>query len=177
MSRIFGDVRQNGYVVKDIESALKHWTEVLGVGPFFYFETVPVENFQYWGRPSAPQLSIALANSGNLQIELIQQRNEAPSLYRDFLSAGHEGLQHLAYWTDTFDADVEHALELGFRVGHSGEVGGPDGRFVYFATERHPGTVIELSEISGPKGIFFRHIAEEARRWDGSEPSVRWRLT
>ena len=31
MSRIFGDVRQDGYVVEDIEAAMKHWTEVLGV--------------------------------------------------------------------------------------------------------------------------------------------------
>jgi len=26
MSRFFGKVRQNGYVVRDIESALRHWT-------------------------------------------------------------------------------------------------------------------------------------------------------
>jgi len=168
MSRIFGDVRQNGYVVADIEAAMKHWTEVLGVGPFFYFEEVPVANFQYRGRPSNPLLSIALANSGELQIELIQQRNDAPSLYRDFRNAGHEGLQHLAYWTETFSADFERALGQGFQVGHSGEIGS-DGRFVYFATEHHPGTVIELSEVSGPKGAFFRHIAEAARGWDGSE--------
>jgi len=169
MSRIFGDVRQNGYVVADIEAAMKHWTEVLGVGPFFYFEEVPVENFQCRGRPSNPLLSIALTNSGGLQIELIQQRNDAPSLYRDFRSAGHEGLQHLAYWTESFSADLERALGLGFQVGHSGEVGGPDGRFVYFETRSHPGTMIELSEVSGSKGAFFRHIAETARSWDGSE--------
>ncbi len=35
MNRGFGSVRQNGYVVRDIEAALKHWTEVLAVGPFF----------------------------------------------------------------------------------------------------------------------------------------------
>jgi hypothetical protein len=169
VSRIFGNIRQNGYVVRDVEAAMKHWTEVLGIGPFFYFERVPLANFRYRGRPSDPQLSIALANSGDLQIELIQQRNEAASLYRDFLAAGHEGLQHVACWTETFDADFARALELGFEVGHSGEVGGPDGRFVYFATESHPGTVVELSEVSGPKGAFFRHIFESARSWDGSE--------
>jgi hypothetical protein len=173
MSRIFGNVRQNGYVVADIEAAMRHWTDVLGIGPFFYFEQVPIENFRYRGRPSDPRLSIALGNSGDLQIELIQQRNDAPSLYRDFIAAGREGLQHLAYWTDRFDADLERALGLGFEVGHSGEAGGKDGRFVYFATEQHPGTVIELSEVSGPKGAFFRHIAETARGWDGSEPIRR----
>jgi len=114
--------------------------------------------------------SIALANSGPLQIELIQHRNDAPSMYRDFLAAGHEGLQHVAYWTKKFDRDFARLQEQGFVVAQSGEVGGPDGRMVYFDTEAHPGTVIELSEISGPKGKTFEMIAEKARTWDGSNP-------
>ncbi len=99
MSRLFGEIRQNGYVVRDIDSALKHWIEVLGVGPFFYLERAPIENFRYYGERSEMVASIALANSGPLQIELIQQRNDAPSMYRDFLAGGHEGLQHVEYWT------------------------------------------------------------------------------
>ena len=170
MSRVFGEIRQNGYVVRDIEAAMKHWSEVLGVGPFFYFEEAPVENFRYRGEPSEILVSIALTNSGPLQIELIQQRNDAPSMYRDFIAAGHEGLQHVAYWTENFDVDLERVLALGHEVGHSGQVGGPSGRFVYLATEAHPGTVIELSEISGPKGAFFAHVRETAASWDGSEP-------
>ena len=124
MSRIFGPIRQNGYVVRDVEAAMKHWTEALGVGPFFYFERVPIEDFRYQGEPSPIEVSIALANSGPLQIELIQQRNDAPSMYRDFLQAGHEGLQHVAYWTRDFDADLERALAGGYPIGHSGQVGG-----------------------------------------------------
>ena len=169
MSRLFGEIRQNGYVVRDIHSALKHWTEVLQVGPFFYFERVPVEDFRYRGEPSDLVVSIALANSGPLQIELIQQRNEAPSMYRDFLAAGHEGLQHVAYWTPDFDAAMARASAEGHSVGQSGCIG-ESGRFVYFETQAHPGTVVELSEISGPKGRFFQHIADAAASWDGSEP-------
>ncbi len=52
MSRRFGEIRQNGYVVRDIEAAMSHWTTVLGVGPFFYFERVPIEDFRYRGAPS-----------------------------------------------------------------------------------------------------------------------------
>ena len=175
MSRYFGEIRQNGYVVRDIEAAMRHWIEVLGVGPFFYLEKAPVENFRYYGRPSGMVASIALANSGPLQIELIQQRNDEPSMYLDFLAAGHEGLQHVAYWTRDFDRDLERALDAGFEVGQSGDVGGPDGRMVYFDTQGHPGTVVELSEISGPKGRTFEWIAEQARDWDGSEPIRRIR--
>ncbi len=169
MSRFFGPIRQNGYVVRDIGAAMKHWTEVLGVGPFYYIERVPVENFTYKGTPSDVELSIALGNTGDLQIELIQQLNDAPSMYRDFLDAGHEGLQHIAYWTETFDADVETALARGFTIGQRGEIG-EQGGFVYFVEEHHPGTVIELSDISGPKGGFFKHIREVAANWDGEGP-------
>jgi hypothetical protein len=169
VSRFFGPVRQNGYVVRDIEAAMDHWTRRLGVGPFFYFEKVPIEQFQLRGEPSALEASIALANSGPLQIELIQQRNDAPSMYREFLQQGHEGLQHVAYWTENFDEDLASALAEGFRVGQSGAVG-EDGRFVYFESEGHPGTVVELSEISGGKGRFFQRVAQLAAEWDGSDP-------
>ncbi len=121
-------------------------------------------------------MSIALANSGPLQVELIQQRNDAPSMYRDFLDAGHEGLQHIAYWTQQFDAEMERLSVSGYRVGQSGEAGGPDGRFVYLETETHPGTVVEFSEISGTKGRFFEMIAMAAREWDGTQPVRRMDL-
>lgn len=173
MSRVFGAVRQNGYVVRDIEAALAHWTQVLGVGPWFYFERAPISEFRYRGEPSDAQVSIALANSGPLQIELIQARNGAPSMYRDFLAVGREGLQHVACWTERFDADLERLLALGHRVGQAGQSGGPDGRFVYFDTEAHPGTVVELSEVSGAKGRFFAHIAALSQGWDGSDPIRR----
>ncbi len=173
MSRIFGPVRQNGYVVRDIERALHHWTTVLGVGPFFYFERAPITDFTYRGQSSPIDVSIALGNSGDLQIELIQQRNDAPSMYRDFLAAGREGLQHVAYWTNDFEADLARCLAAGFTVGQQGVAGGANGRFVYFDTETHPGTVVELSDSSGAKGAFFTHIAELARGWDGSDPVRR----
>ena len=172
VSRHFGQIRQNGYVVRDIEAALRHWTQVLGVGPFFYIERVPVEDFRYRGASSDVDVSIALSNSGPLQIELIQPRNEAPSLWRDFLEAGNEGLQHVAYWTETMDEELERIAERGLEIGQSGSIG-ENGRFVYLSTESHPGTVVEVSEVSGAKGRFFQHIARAAETWDGTEPVRR----
>lgn len=169
MSRFFGEIRQAGYVVHDIEAAMDAWTRTLGVGPWFYMERVPVRDFRYRGEPSPIEVSVALANSGPLQIELIQQRNDAPSMYRDFLAAGRTGLQHVAYWTDDFERDLAASLARGYRVGMSGEVG-ERGRYVYFDTEFHPGTVVELSEIAGPKGTVFKMIRDASIGWDGSEP-------
>jgi hypothetical protein len=171
VSRIFGNVRQNGYVVRDIRAALNHWTETLGVGPFFFVKTAPIEDFRYMGKPSGCKCSIALANSGDLQIELIEQLNDEPSMYRDFLAAGREGLQHVAYWTETMDADLARMEKLGYRIGQSGTVG-ENGRFVYYTTEAHPGTVVELSEVSGRKGELFKAIRQAAADWDGANPII-----
>lgn len=169
MSRLFGAIRQNGYVVRDIEAAMHHWSKVLGVGPWFYVPHAPIQNFTYRGSPSDVDVAIALANSGPLQLELVQQHNDAPSLYRDFLAAGQEGLQHIAYWTENFAADRKRAIDLGFRVGHEG-VTGRYGPFVYFESPGHHGTVLELSDIGGLKLKLFDHIARAASTWDGSDP-------
>ena len=85
MSRIFGAVCQNGYVVRDIRAAMDHWVNVMGVGPWYYIDKVKTDYFRHRGQDSAMEMSVALANSGDLQIELIQQRNDAPSMYKEFL--------------------------------------------------------------------------------------------
>ncbi len=166
-----GPVRQVGYVVKDVEKGMREWLN-LGVGPWFYTEKVQVENFQYLGRPSDPQISIALSNSGYVQVELIQQRNDAPSLYRDFLQTCGEGLHHLSHWVEDFDEKSQMLFDLGYFVGHSGNIG-PNGRFAYFLNDKLPGTILEVSEMSGFKGKFFKKIADKCLNWDGSDPIRR----
>ena len=169
MNRIFGDVRQLGFVVRDIKASVEHWIQAMGVGPFFYNDRVEARGFMYKGTPSPVTLSIALAHAGSIQIEFIQQHNDAPSMYRDFIEAGQEGLHHIAYWTEHFDRDLERMLSLGYSIGQSGGFG-KDGRFVYFMPDTSTGVVIELSEISGVKGLFFKKVVDAAEKWDGSEP-------
>ncbi|WP_421999616.1 VOC family protein [Reyranella sp.] len=170
MSGALGPVRQNGYVVRDIHAAMDRWIKVLGVGPWFYIDRVQTDHFRHRGRDSAVEMSIALANSGELQIELIQQRNDAPSLYREFLDSGREGLQHVAYWPADYQAAYDAMLERGYALGHEGQIGGPQGRFSYFETEAALGTVIELSDVSGSKGRFFEKVRAASIGWDGSDP-------
>lgn len=169
MSRYFGNIAQIGYIVRDIHAAMDHWV-ANGVGPWFFIEDVKTDYFRYRGVDSPMTMSVALANSGDVQLELIQPTNDAPSMYKDFLEAGHEGAQHVAYWTTDFQALYDDALARGYQVGHEGSIGGPLGRFAYLAHEHVPGTVIEISDISGPKGKTFAHIRKVARDWDGTNP-------
>lgn len=175
MSRLFGQVCQLGYVVRDIEAAMHHWTSVMGVGPFFYLERAQFIDYRYRGTRYDLWVSGALAQCGSIQIELIQQRNEAPSMYRDFLAAGREGLQHIAFWhaPGRYEEVLVQALAQGFTVAMETATVEPEGKLVYFEQEAHPGTVVELSCLSPGKKKIFDMIADNARDWDGRDPIRR----
>jgi Glyoxalase/Bleomycin resistance protein/Dioxygenase superfamily len=168
MSRLFGPMRQIGIVVRDIEKAMRHWVEVCGVGPWFYAEQLPMDEFRYRGRRYDLKVSIALANSGDIQLELIQQRCDSPSLYRDFLAAGHEGMQHWSSWPENYHEIRERALKSGWEIGQEGDT--PRGPFIYFLNEGHPGTVIEMAEATPTRMRIFDAVREAAIGWDGRDP-------
>ena len=148
MSRLFGPIRQNGYVVRDIEAAMAHWIDVLQVGPWFYIDRVKTDWFRHRGQDFAVEMSIALANAGDLQIELIQQRNDAPSMYKEFLDSGREGLQHVAFWSTDYQSLYDRALGQGYKLGHEGQIGGEQGRFAYFDTAPRPMPMLAPSSRS-----------------------------
>ncbi|MFP6745988.1 MAG: VOC family protein [Alphaproteobacteria bacterium] len=173
MSRLFGPLRQMGYVVRDIDAAMRHWIDVCQIGPWFYVDKLAINDFHYKGQASDPHLSIALANSGEMQVELIQQRDGTPTMYRDFLNAGHEGLQHFSTWPENYDEVYRSALAAGYTVGQ--EAGSPRGPFVYFLAEGHPGTVIEMAELNEARRRIFDGVREAAVDWDGTDPiRERW---
>jgi hypothetical protein len=172
LSSEFGAVRQTGYVVRDLEREMHQWTHVLDVGPFFHIERLPLQHFTYNGQRSDPHLSVALGYSGEVQIELIAQHNDAPSMWREFLDAGQEGLHHVAFWTNSFDRDLAQLTARGLQVGQSGRSGsgGPDERFAYLWRAPGDPQVIELSEMGGRKAEIYEVVAQAARVWHGSDP-------
>ncbi len=175
MSRPFGAVRQIAFVVRDLDRALQYWTETLGVGPFFVFRNVTPENYRYRGQPSPPPLlSIALGNSGGVQVELIQQHDDRPSAYRDFLAAGREGLQHVSSWLSRadYDATMARCVAAGAAVAHEGSIAGSGVRFAYFATDGIPGGLMyEIADVMEPNVyLLMQMIADAALAWDGSDP-------
>lgn len=170
---VFGPLRQNGYVVADLDAALAHWTDVLGIGPWYVLAPLPVEDFSYRGTPGSIDMSIALCQQGTLQLELIAQHDDTPSVYRDFLelNGGRGGLHHLAFWPDDMDLATEHAASLGWQLGMEGRVG-PDGWFRYFLTEDHGGTVMELAQIQGARRQWWLDQGEAGLRWTSDEPGI-----
>ena len=174
MSRVFGSVRQLGFVVRDLDRALEYWTKTLGVGPFFQIRNVAPEAYRYRGQPSpAPQVSLALANTGDMQIELIQQHDDNPSAWRDFQVSGHEGFQHMSSWLTRaeYDETLARMRTAGTMVLHEAVVPGIGERFAYLATDTGPGGFLfEIADVIDTCYPMMETVAEAARGWDGSDP-------
>lgn len=168
MWRRFGPIMQNGFVVPDLDAAIDHWVEVMNVGPFFVLEHIPFVDTFYRDQPLDIDMTVAIAYSGHLQIELILQHNDAPSIYSDFVRAGRYGLQHMGVMTDSVADHLARLEPLGIRpVQHGATAAGA--KFAYLDTDVTPGFMIELIESNAMMTRAFGMIYEASRNWDGKE--------
>lgn len=163
-----GPIRQIGFVVRDLDEALKPWIE-LGIGPWCVIRGQHLQTV-YRGEPCEVTITIALANSGDMQIEVITQDDGDPSIYTEFLADGHEGFNQIAYWAADFDDAVRSVQSLGWPVVWSG--GGTEGvRYVY--VEPPPGgpaPIIEISELNAATEYLAEFVRASADGWDGTDP-------
>ena len=107
MTDQFGVIRQVAYVVEDMDQALKYWIDFLGAGPFYMFEHSQMDDQKYRGGDSQVDVSLAVGNSGDVQIELIYCENDSASVYKEFLDAGRVGVHHVGCLLYTSDAADE----------------------------------------------------------------------
>ncbi|OYQ36265.1 hypothetical protein CHU95_05635 [Niveispirillum lacus] len=173
MSRIFGPIMQNGFVVRDLEAAMRHWVEVLGVGPFYVMPRIAFAETRFRGQTVDIQMAVATAYSGDMQIELVQPLNDAPSIYQEFLAEGRQGLHHVGVATSNYAADLARAQAHGLTVLQGGATLAGTG-FAYFDTAgAFQGTMVELFEATPSLMAFFAKVQAASRDWDGSNPIRR----
>jgi hypothetical protein len=167
-----GEVMQLAYVPADFDGALKYWIEVMGAGPFFALDHVQLTDVKHRGVPSDIDFSMVLGQWGDMQIELIRQHNDAPSIYKEWRDAGREGLQHVCILVD----DMAHARAVcaaaGAQVAQEGKTGN-GGEVIYVDTGGGPGTMVEILQTGAGSKEFFAMIRDAARNWDGSNPIRR----
>ncbi len=176
LSQLLGPDLQLSFVVKDLDAALKFWTEQMGVGPFVVFEqSLGDRKFMHRGKVSDVRMSVALSYRGDTQIEFITQSNAAPSMYSEFFEGGGEGLQHIAFAANDFEKACTQFLALGFEEISS--IHTPDGskNVAYFKAPRHLGVMVEVVPMTPARRIYYGRIKAMAASWDGTRPVRRYR--
>lgn len=166
-SPVPGPIRQIGFVVSDLDEAISGWI-ALGVGPWHVLRGQH-QRASYRGQPCEVTLNIALANSGDLQVELITQANDADSIYTEFLASSGGGFHQLGYWTEDFDATTAHITDAGWPLVWSG--GETDGvRYAYFEPPGSPAAIIEVMELNAATAGLAQLVEAAATAWDGADP-------
>lgn len=169
MSRSLGPMRQVAYLVEDIDTAMSAWAESAGVGPWFVQrEASPKIHYEGGGPDPGLTISIALANVGELQVELLQQHCQAPSIFRDHLCRYGYGAHHWAVWSQEYDATYARAVQNGLRAAQEGESRG--GRFAYFRLSRDVGGIVEIVDLTPARQELNERIRRASIGWDGSDP-------
>lgn len=143
-------INQVGFVVKDLDQAMKAYWENFGIGPWkiWTYGSPLVKDTTFRGRPEDFHMRIAIAMVGDVMIELIQHL-DGHSVYKEYAQRAGQGVQHLGVFVDSIAEAVKEAEAAGFKVIQSGRGYGAtgDGGFAYLDTEDELGTIFEFIEI------------------------------
>ena len=116
-----------------------------------------------------PRVRKLRAQWGEVQVELIVQHDDSPSIYSEFTAAHGYGLQHVGVLTEDLDAQLDRLKPLGVTPTQWGATAAGM-RFAYLNSDAHAGGMIELMERGPTLDAFFSKVRAASIGWDGSRP-------
>lgn len=116
-------------------------------------------------------LAVASAEAATVKVAVIDPvSGPFGAIGENAIRSFRPGLHRLRTWNgQTLDDNIERLTGLGYRIASSGKIAGGS-RFVYFDTEIHPCTVIEMGESQPATRALFERIRQASIEWDGQEP-------
>ena len=163
-----GPIMQLAYVPRDVDAALAFWTGVMGAGPFFSLPHITYTAARYRGAESQVDFSVLIGYWGDLQIELIRQHCDSPSIYKAWADAGREGLHHVCLLVEDIQRARAAVAEAGLAIEQ--EVFLDGGEAIYVDTGGGPGTMVEILQPMPGFEDLCAMMRDTHKNWDGSEP-------
>jgi hypothetical protein len=164
-----GGIIQMAYTTPDIQKSMQDLTDRLGVGPWFVSGPFVPPEGMYRGQPTDMKLTLAVAFNGHVMIEFIQQHDDKPSVYQEYISTRGYGFHHWAVGARDIDAEVERYRRQGYEVAFSDR--SPRGvRIVYMDTGSDLPGMIEIIEITDALEDIYVEMYRASVDWDGSDP-------
>ena len=174
-----GQIFQLGYIVPDVDASMRFYAETMRIGPFTCNRGFKAPDGWYRGSSEMPELTIAHAYSGRLFIELIEQHDDTPSVYKEHIDKYGYGLHHygLAIAPQEYDETLERFFSLEFENIFTDQLPG-DVRIRYIGPKtpealdkiRSESGVcyLECVEVKPGEATFFSGMIEAASTWDGT---------
>jgi methylmalonyl-CoA/ethylmalonyl-CoA epimerase len=141
-------VLQIAAAVRDLDAAVRCYTDYYGIGPWRILNCTPAEirDMQIHGRPREYSMRIALCSFGGVDWELLEPSDEH-SIYAEFLREHGEGLHHVGFDTPEWTASMHFMQARGVPVRMSGNWGGRQ-EYRYLGTEADLGFLAEVFHTS-----------------------------
>jgi len=144
---LFSDVIQIGIIVQSAEDTARRYQELLGVTDW-HFNEVDTEkdkgaNFRNHGEPITARALIAWTQLGNVELELIEPRDQG-SVYAKFLREQGPGIHHVMFATGDYDACLDRMQANGIATMASGEL--QKTRFQLLDTADALGVIAEIAD-------------------------------
>ena len=159
---------QLGHVVDDVVAAALGWVETFGVGPFHVLPVIEQRMTYPDGGTQGLRVQVAVAQAGPVQIELIQQHCDTPSIYRDWSRCGTSAFHQVATVTTAYEAKKAHFASLGHEVVAESLGGGF--RVAYVDTVEAFGFYTEVVEHTPGFLEQLQAISTTCATWDGTDP-------
>lgn len=162
-------ITQIAYLVPDLHMAIEFWAQKLNVGPFKILSHLQYAEIEYQAKPVDLDLSIALAWGNGVQIELMQQHSDAPTVFTDFTTAAG-GFHHVGIHTDDLIRDDQRLRDAGFqKLQRQLSITGTE--TIFFGGIPMAG-IVELIHTRGGSQL-SNLLKEAAAAWDGTDPILR----
>lgn len=159
-------VQQVALVVRNLDQTIQHYTDKLGIGPWWVTLYGPprLTKMRIRGEEVSYSMKLAIAWTGDTMWEVIEPV-DGPSIYKEFLEEHGEGVHHVLveHHGTNFERTISALTAKGcppLMEGTFGEV-----RFAYLDTEGPLKTVLEI--VHRPEGF----IRPEPDYWYPESPS------
>ena len=140
---------QVGLVVRDLDAVMEQFRVLLGAEPHRVIEKSPSAPGPkyYLGEERDFYQRVALYEMNGIEFEILQPYNDRSAL-TDFLDEHGEGIHHVAFDTDNFDAFEKHLNENGVQLIQTGPNSRhPALKWGFFNTNDKLGTMIEVTNF------------------------------
>jgi methylmalonyl-CoA/ethylmalonyl-CoA epimerase len=137
----FAGLHHIGFIVKDVHKTMEDLS-FLGLGPF---EQAPMANLaarELRGKQVIADSDVWFTDIGEVKLELVQPL-EGKSLQKETLERRGEGIEHLGFFVDNLEEEVDKLVKKGWKVV-AGARGPSGGGYSFLQSRKSHGLLIEL---------------------------------
>ena len=139
-------VVQIGILSHDVRTTAQKWADFLHVDvpEIEISDGYEKSRALYRGQPCHARLYQAFFHFDNIEVEVIQPADDAPSIWRECLDRDGEGLHHISFAVKNMAENLARCEAAGMPVLQKGEY--PNGRYAYLDTLSNLKVILEFLE-------------------------------